>query len=199
MKRLPIILLVLVLALRANAQVYEGLSVINFQIGDNTLWAPDKSTPHFRLTYEYELMTDAFDVESLCIGVGASLGYRYMEKSLNYKEIINQYRCITWALRGTAHYDVLGQFLGMHSDHLDPYATLSIGADHYDHHSFSTATGKETTDLEGNPYIPNQWRYRLVPGLILGCRYWFTPNIGAMAEIGCDGFSFFNIGVSTCF
>ena len=67
--------------------------------------------------------------------------------------------------------------------------------EHYYHNLISVATGKKVTDIEGELVIPSQWGRRLLPGLILGCRYWFTPQLAGNVEIGY-GPAFLNIGGS---
>jgi hypothetical protein len=199
MKRLLLPLLLLI-ATGATAQVCEGLSVVTLQVGDNAFYHPDRGTPHFRLVYEYEFLEDAFDIESLCLGAGATVGYRYTEKdSPLANELHHTYRDILWSLRATFHYDVLGQFFDMHSPHVDTYAAVSLGMDHSYHRFISSASGTDVVNKDGSLTSVPGWRRSLLPGLVVGGRYWFTPNAGAVVELGYDGYSFANIGLSVCF
>jgi len=199
MKRIFIVLFTLFVAAGVSAQVCEGLNVITLRVGDNLLSSPDAGTPHMSLAYEYELVTDAFDIESLCLGAGGSVGFCYFRRSLNYPGYYFAYNNVSWALRGTVHYDLLGQLLGMHNDHVDTYATLSLGMEHSRHAYIDKSTGGVALNQEGGVKVPTVWSRRLLPGIQLGVRYWFTPNFGAVAEAGCDGLSFFNVGLSVCF
>lgn len=198
MKRIVLSLFVLLLAAGGSAQVVEGLNVVTLRMGDNIVSSPDAGTPTMSLTYEYELFNDFLDVESLCLGVGGQLGFRHYRRTGQIDTRYFSYNDIMYALRGTLHYDVLGEFFGMHSDHIDTYATLSLGVEHSHGIYLEKSTGKRAA-YEGVLYVPDSWRRRMLPGLQLGCRYWFTPNLGAVAEVGFDVFSFINVGISTCF
>ena len=199
MKRIVLSLLSLLLAASVSAQVCEGLNVVTFRVGDNSVSSPDAGTPTLSITYEYEFLEDAFDIESLCLGAGAQFGFRSYRRTLAYSGFYHAYKNLMYALRATAHYDILGEFFGMHSDHIDTYATLSFGMER-EHHAYREArTNDIAYNKEGNETVPGGWRNLYRPGLQVGCRYWFTPNLGATVEAGFDGFSFFNVGVSACF
>ncbi|MCR5139963.1 MAG: hypothetical protein K6B45_07350 [Bacteroidaceae bacterium] len=199
MKRIVLSLFVLLLAAGASAQVVEGLNVVTLRMGDNGVSSPDAGTPTMSLAYEYELFDDFLDVESLCLGVGGQFGFRHYRRTANFPAFYYTYSDIMYALRGTLHYDILGEFFGMHSDHIDTYATLSLGMEHTHVRYIDKLTGKRAVTKDGVIRTPDSWRRRMMPGLQLGCRYWFTPNLGAVAEVGFDGFSFINVGISTCF
>lgn len=200
MKRILLSSLFIVLfAAYASSQTVEGLNVITLRVGDNLPVSPDAGIPHLSLAYEYEFLQDAFDVETLCLGAGASIGYRHYRRTGTYNGFYFEYGDITWSLRATAHYDLLGQLLGLHDDHIDTYATLSLGMEHSRRIYIDRLTGREALNKQGDIKLPAAWSRRLLPGIQAGVRYWFTPNLGAVAEIGFDGFSFVSIGVSTCF
>lgn len=199
MKRIILSLLSLLFAAGLSAQVCEGLNVVTFRVGDNSVSSPDAGTPTLSVTYEYEFLEDAFDIESLCLGAGAQFGFRSYRRTLAYSGFYHAYKNLMYALRATAHYDILGEFFGMHSDHIDTYATLSLGMEHTHVRYIDKLTGKRAVTKDGVIRTPDSWRRRMMPGLQLGCRYWFTPNLGAVAEVGFDGFSFINVGISTCF
>ena len=199
MTRLLFSLLFVLFAASVSAQVCEGLNVITLRVGDNGVSSPDAGTPTLSLAYEYEIIEDAFGVQTLCLGAGAHVGYRYYRRSANYSAFYYSYNDIMYSLRATAHYDLLGQLLGMHSDHIDTYATVSLGLEHSYHEYYDKMTGKIALNQKGEVKVPAKWTRRMMPGVQVGCRYWFTPNLGAVAEVGFDGFSFFDAGFSVCF
>ena len=199
MKRIILSLFIVLLATTVSGQVCEGLNVLTLRVGDNGVSNPDTGTPTLSLAYEYELIEDAFDIETLCLGAGAHVGYRYYRRSGQYSAFYFAYSNIMYSLRAIAHYDILGQLLGMHSDHVDTYAVVSLGVEHSHRDYYDKMIGKIALSQEGEVKVPSAWSRRLMPGLQVGCRYWFTPNVGAVAEVGFDGFSFFNGGLSVCF
>ena len=199
MNRLLLSLLFVLFATSVSAQVCEGLNVITFRVGDNGVSSPDAGTPTLSLSYEYEIIEDAFGIQTLCLGAGAHIGYRYYRRSLASTMFYHAYSNIIYSLRTTAHYDILGQFFGMHSDHIDTYATVSLGIEHTYRSYHNATTGNIVYLKDGSEYYPSGWRYKVWPGVQVGCRYWFTPNLGVVAEVGFDGFTYFDAGFSVCF
>ena len=220
MKRLFSLLLTVVVALSASAQTTDGLNVFSLRVGDylplrNELNA---SMP-FSLAYEHELVSDAWGFKSLIFGVGGVVGFRNYTNTqcawgINDKtglvekhddasyDFYHKYNDLLVALRIYAHYDVFGELLDYHSDQVDTYAVLTLGTAFNTFNHLDLRTGGTFFPAFDDPnasVVAAQHKASFVPGLQLGCRYWLTPNVGAFAEVGYDGFSIFNGGLQICF
>ena len=215
MKRISLLLLVLVTATALHAQICEGLHIVTLRCGDPlTLGHRTSLRAPLSLSAEHCLLMDAFDIESLALGVGATVGsartdygYNALPTSTGGYEptdlmgapyfVNDTRRHLTLGLQGYVHYDVLGQLLDQHDDRIDTYAVLTAGL-----HSIRQT--REVTNLRAIETAaasstevshPN----RFLMGLQVGCRYWALPNFGVTLEVGYDGLSLFNLGVNACF
>lgn len=202
MRRSTLFILITVLALTpVTAQTTDHLNVITARIGDNIrLVGESGATLPVSIAYEHEFCGDALGVESLRFGVGAVVGngtyYRnHCERDENLR---HHYNDILTAITGTAHYDILGQWFGCHSDHVDTYATFTLGIIN-ERWAHIDPSGRVVRDPEFTDQTGLVWRQLFAPGLQVGCRYWFIPNFGITAEGGFDGMSVFNFGLQACF
>lgn len=216
MKRLTILLMLLITSVVIHAQICEGLHIVTLRCGDPfTLGHRTSLRAPLSLSAEHCLMTDAFDVESLALGLGATVGGARTDYSYNalptadggYEDtklpgavyLVNDTRRhLTLGLQGYAHYDVLGQLFDAHNDQIDTYAVLTVGL-----HSIRQT--REVTPLqtlspgENASDVIVSHPNRFLMGLQVGCRYWALPNFGVTFEAGYDGLSILNIGVNACF
>ena len=99
------------------------------------------------------------------LGVGGIIGYQ--SASYEYSGYKNKFTDLIVMVRGTFHYPVTPQF--------DAYAGAGIGVRHLGYSS----------DYAG-PYLVDYGATKATAGLFAGGRYYFTPSIGAFAELGYD-------------
>jgi hypothetical protein len=135
----------------------------------------------FGITYEHGVSDD--------ISFGAQLDYNsstYGGYGYYYGSYYNSYRwgytATYFGLRGSYH---LNKMLGVRSDKFDLYAGLGLG------------------------YISFRWRddyygdadygSRVFLNYFIGAKYYFTPKIGAFAELGYTGLSSTRIGLAAKF
>jgi hypothetical protein len=188
-KTLQIISLSLMLALALpfatlNAQIFDkGDVVINAGIGlGSTVYhgAYYKTTvPPLFLSGDYCLMEDLGPGN---LGVGAYLGYsayKWEYSSLDYGW---KYSTIIIAARGTYHFVDL-------VDKLDLYGGVLLGAKIVSHKYFGDDLYSDTHTASGSGAAFSVFG---------GARYYFTDNLGAMAELGY-GIAWLSLGVSLKF
>lgn len=215
MKRLTLLLTLLVATLALPAQICEGLHVVTLRCGDAfTLGNRTSLRAPLSLSAEHCLLMDAFDIESLALGAGVTVGsartdYGYnalpnaeggyvptdLEGAPFFVEDTRSH--LTMGLQGYVHYDVLGQLLDAHEDQLDTYAVLTVGM-----HSIRQTrdvTRRIGTSPEESAAVSVSHPNRFLMGLQVGARYWALPNFGITLEAGYDGLSVVNIGVNACF
>jgi hypothetical protein len=190
-KTLKIIVLSLALALTVpfstlNAQLFDkGDIVLSTGIGLG-------STFYSYGTYYHTTIPPLFIAGDYCIredlgpgnlGVGGFLGYsayKYHYEYLNY-DYGWKYSTIIIAARGTYHFVDL-------VDKLDLYGGVLLGA--------KIVTNKEFGDYPGAGYTTNG--SGAVYEFFAGARYYFTDNLGVMAELGY-GIAWLKMGVSLKF
>lgn len=215
MKRISLFLTVLITSMILHAQICEGLHIVTLRCGDAfTLGRRTSLRAPLSLSAEHCLLTDAFDIESLALGVGAMVGsartdYGYNAIPLGEGQyeptnlsgaayfVEDTRRHLTMGLQGYVHYDVLGQLFDAHNDRVDTYTVLTVGM-----HSI-----RQTRDVvrlailnsEESPNVSVSHSNHLLMGLQIGTRYWASPNFGITFEAGYDGLSIVNIGVNVCF
>lgn len=159
------------------AEAFEvGTKVLNLGVGFGTPYSygaglfggSSSVSPALSLSYEQGILT----LGPGMLGVGALLGY----EGANYDFVGDKYTYRDFVLmaRGAFHYPVAPAF--------DAYGGLGVGVRYlrasYDGGSSSATSG--------------------TAGLFLGGRYFFTPAIGAFAEVGYDA-SFIKVGLSAKF
>ena len=99
------------------------------------------------------------------LGVGGIIGYQ--SASYEYSGYKDKYTDLIVMVRGAFHYPVTPQF--------DAYAGVGIGVRHLGYSS----------NYSG-PYAVDYGTTGATSGLFAGGRYYFTPSIGAFAELGYD-------------
>lgn len=182
-KNLILTAAVLCIALTANAQntFNKGDKVLNFGIGfGNALYSGSGYTskvPPISASFEMGIVDNLFDEKS-SIGVGGYMGYT--SAKWEYYDWGYKYTDIIIGVRGAFHYQLV--------DKMDTYTGLLIGYDIVSAKEFGTASGYDYSSSTSGL----TWSY------FLGARYYFTDNIGAMAEVGF-GIAYLNLGVTLKF
>ncbi|MDO5663635.1 MAG: hypothetical protein Q4G63_00070 [Bacteroidia bacterium] len=178
MKKLFITLSVICLAVfttTAQTTFHKGANVVNFGVGIGSSYYGSgykMAVPPLAASYEYGVVDGLFDGKG-SIGVGALVGFT----SAKWNHINNDsynVNYMTFAGRGNLHY----QFV----ENLDTYAGLTLG--------YYLVNQKWP---EG--YVGPKNNGALAWGLNVGARYYFQPNIAAMAEVGY-GISILNLGIA---
>ena len=98
------------------------------------------------------------------LGVGGIIGYQ--SASYEYSGFKDKYTDLIVMVRGAFHYPVTSQF--------DAYAGVGVGVRHLGYSSNYTGPGYDYGSTGATS------------GLFVGGRYYFTPSIGAFAELGYD-------------
>lgn len=171
---------ILCFAVVANAQntFNKGDKVVNLGIGfGNALYTGSGYTnkiPPISASFEMGIIDNLFDEKS-SIGVGGYLGYtsakwEYYDWGYKYSDIII-------GVRGAFHYQLV--------DKMDTYTGLLVGYDVVTAKEFGTASGYDYNSSSSGL----TWSY------FIGARYYFTDNIGAMAEVGW-GIAYLNLGLT---
>ena len=147
-----------------------GTSVVNLGIGlgnrygygTGFLGGSSSVSPAISVSYERGIMPLGPGI----LGVGAFVGYQGASYDLGGDKW--KYTDVNVTLRGAFHYPVLPQF--------DAYGGVGLGLRHAGvsfsgntYYGFDTASANE-----------------VALGLFAGGRYYFTPSIGAFAELGYD-------------
>jgi hypothetical protein len=164
-------------AAQVNAQSYkEGIQVINagIGVGYGIRYSTGSSiTPLMSVSYEQGYR----QVGPGTLGLGGIVSYQ----SASYRtENINGTADQRWSatylgFRATWHPDILV------SGEYDVYGGLQLG---YTAYSYKySGTGLYAPGLRP---IENNLSSHIGLGLVVGGRYYFTPNIGAFAELGYD-------------
>ncbi|MBO7467143.1 MAG: hypothetical protein J6T94_05635 [Bacteroidaceae bacterium] len=204
MKKFIVACVALLMAIGVKAQIPEGLQVVSLRIGDTmSLGAYTEASVPTSLTYEYCLEEDAFEVPSLCLGIGAIFGHAYSYTTTTItnagsNQVDTRATTNRWffgGLRGYVHYDVLS-LIGVDAPHFDTYAALTLGARvkkrMWEGENASSTTGgvsSKSITREKSPMF----------GLQFGARYFIIPNVGLSLEAGYDGMSVLNFGIVGCF
>ncbi len=189
MKRILTVIVVLTLttvALPAQEPAFgEGDLVFNAAVGiGSTLYTGARYSmrvPAISLSGEYGIADDIGDVESLNLGVGAYASYSSSEykETLGGKDYGWRYNYMVFGARGSMHYTA--------TDNLDTYLTLMLG------YNLVTASYFGDDDLEDA--LGTASASSVTYGASLGARYYFTNNLGVMAEVGY-GIAWLNLGVA---
>ena len=204
MKKLALSFLLLMMALGVNAELPEGLQVVSLRMGDVTTLGPyTRVAAPVSLAYEYLFLTDAFDVPSLCLGVGAVLGHAAVSTTTTttYNETgktdtrTTTNRWFFGGVKGYVHYNVLSLF-GVDAPQVDTYASLTLGSRikkwSWKGENASSTPSEVSSESSTTTRSP-------MAGLQVGARYYFTPNIGVSLEAGYDGMSIVDFGIVACF
>lgn len=117
------------------------------------------------------------------LGVGAFVGYQGASYSLGGGDKFT-YTDVIVTLRGAFHYPVMPKF--------DAYGGLSLGVRRLGV-SFSGPSGSIYNSLGGASSTTEA-----ATNLFVGGRYYFTPNIGAFAELGYDQ-TYLKVGLTAKF
>ena len=159
-----------------------GTSVVNLGVGFGSrysyglgfLGGSSSVTPAFSLSYEKGIVA----VGPGYIGVGGIVGYQGASYDFGGGDKWH-YADVLVAARGAFHYPV--------SPQLDAYGGLTLGV-RYLRSSYNDGAGSSSSS--GDAYLGS--------GIYLGARYFFTPAIGAFAELGYDQ-SFLKVGLAAKF
>jgi opacity protein-like surface antigen len=186
MKRfvLPAILAIFAVSF-ANAQdVFQKDDLVfNAGIGlNNSLYSGTgyKSTlPPISISGEYGVAENLINGDNGSIGVGGYLGYTSAEfkRSVLGTDFGWKYSSLIIGARGAFHYQLV--------DDLDTYASVMLG--------YNVVSAKSIG--EENLALGKASASAFSSSFFLGARYWFTPGLGAFAELGY-GISNVNIGVT---
>jgi len=143
--------------------------------GSGLLGGSSSVSPAISLSYERGFMPLGPGV----LGLGAFVGYQGAKYDLGGGDKW-KYTDLIVTLRGAFHYPVTPQF--------DAYGGLALGV------------RRAGVSFEGNSFagIGSSSASELTTGLFVGGRYFFTPTIGAFAELGYDQ-SFLKLGLSAKF
>lgn len=182
-KNLILTAVVLCIAVTASAQntFNKGDKVVNFGIGfGNALYTGSGFTskiPPISASFEMGIIDNLFDEKS-SIGVGGYMGYT--SAKWEYNDWGYKYSDIIIGARGAFHYQLV--------DKMDTYTGLLIGYDIVTAKEFGTPSGYDYSSSASGL----TWSY------FIGARYYFTDNIGAMAEVGW-GIAYLNLGLALKF
>lgn len=176
MKKVLLSLAILIIAFSANAQKESGLSFdkstsyLHAGIGfGGGFYSGTITLPPVSVSYEKAVTEN--------ISVGAIVGYS--SSRYNYLGTDEfKYTYILIGARGNYHFAT--------SEKFDPYAGLTLG---YNIVSVSVPSGSQNYTAKGSA---------LLAGGQLGANYYFSPKLGAFAEIGY-GIGIFTIGLTAKF
>ncbi|MDR1499901.1 MAG: hypothetical protein LBI58_02865 [Tannerellaceae bacterium] len=169
MKRLIILgFLSLFVATGAGAQEIfaKGASIVNIGVGLGANIPVEAS-------YEYSVVDGLIDGDNGSVGIGGYLAYYGHSESFIGGKL--SYNDIVIGARGAFHY----QFV----DKLDTYAGLMLG---YDVASSKWSGSGAAVSASGSAFAPS---------VFVGARYYFTPAVGAYAEMGY-GIAYLSVGVA---
>jgi hypothetical protein len=172
------------------SQVFkEGTNVINAGIGFGSHYYSGfgsgfSSTPALTLTFDHGFK-QIDDIKGT-IGLGGIIGFQGSTYEWNdglgdsYKE---HWSNVIIAPRATYHADFIT------SDNWDLFASIFLGI-RIENYSFESNNPNYSALYEGNYGGVN-----FAAGLTVGAAYYFTPVVGAFAELGYD-VAFFKVGIS---
>jgi len=181
-KRIILALVAVFTVMGINAQVFSlSDKVVTPGIGlGSTLYSGTgytTSIPPISVSFEKGFKDD---IGPGIIGIGGYLGFtgsKY-EMSLLGSTYGYNYTSIIIGARGYYHYDLV--------DNIDTYGGLMIG--------YNIVSAKQTGNWPAG-FNANATASGIGYSLFLGARYYFTDNIGAMAELGY-GISYLTLGIS---
>lgn len=156
-----------------------GTSALNLGVGLGSRYSygaglfggSSSSTPALSLSYEHGVAA----LGPGYLGVGGIVGYQGASYDLGLGDKWRYHDVVVMA-RGSFHYAFVPK--------LDTYAGLGLGVRYLRSSLDDGTVSASATDLAS--------------GLFLGARYYFTPGIGAFAELGYDQ-SFLKVGLSAKF
>lgn len=154
-----------------NSTFDKGTSVLSAGIGLGSGYyglGYSMIVPPVFAAYEYGIVDNLFNNGKGAIGIGGLVGYT--SAGWNGAGTTYNVSFITFGAQGALHYEFV--------DKLDTYGGLKLG--------YYVVNGS-------NLWAGNSGA--LAWGLCAGARYYFTPKVAAMAEIGY-GISVLNVGVS---
>lgn len=159
-------------SLTTTAQkAYEmGSNVIDAGLGFGGLyWGSGYGFPiGLKVSYEHGITDN--------ISVGGEVGYQGAK--YNYPGGYVNYTGVLIAVKGSYHF--------LTSDKLDPYAGLDLG--------YVTVSASNHNNSGSYNFAAKAGG--LGWGIHVGARYYFSPKIGAFAELGANSFSVLGLGVS---
>lgn len=168
---------VAVASLFAQENMFQkGDKVANLSIGlGSSIYGSgfDGGIPPVGASFEYGVKDELFDAKS-SLGIGGYLGFTSAEQNIMTMKI--NYSSIIVGARGIVHYQLI--------DNIDTYGGILLG--------YNIASSKMTgAAMPGFSASAGG----LVYAGFIGGRYYFTPKLAAMAELGY-GIAVLNIGVS---
>lgn len=166
---------VAVASLFAQGNMFQkGDKVANLSIGlGNSIYGSglDAGIPPIGASFEYGVKDELFNEKS-SLGIGGYLGFT--SAGLDYGFGTATYSSIIVGARGIVHYQLI--------DNIDTYGGILLG--------YNIASAKYT-----GMTIPGASYGGVAYAGFIGARYYFTPKLAAMAELGY-GIAVLNIGVS---
>lgn len=154
----------------------KGDKVANVSIGlGSSIYGSgfDGGIPPIGASYEVGIKDQLFNEKS-SLGVGGYVGFTSAEQNLFGTKI--SYSSIIVGARGIVHYDLV--------DNIDTYGGVLLG--------YNIASSKVSGG--GLPGLGASVGGLVYAGFV-GARYYFTPKLGAMAELGY-GIAWLNVGIS---
>ena len=153
----------------------KGDKVANLSIGlGSSVYAGlGGGIPPVGASFEYGVKDNLFNEKSH-LGIGGYAGFTSASQDIMGMKIA--YSSIIIGARGVVHYDLV--------DNLDTYGGVLLG--------YNIASSKVTGRTL--PITPASYGGLVYAGFV-GARYYFTPKLAAMAELGY-GIALLNIGVS---
>jgi len=151
----------------------KGDKVANFSLGlgGSVYGAIGGGIPPVSASFEYGVKDNLFNEKSH-LGIGGFAGFTSASQDVMAIKI--SYSSIIVGARGIVHYDLV--------DNIDTYGGVLLG--------YNIASSKVTGGT-----FPVASYGGLVYGGFVGARYYFTPKLAAMAELGF-GVALLNVGVS---
>ncbi len=160
----------------------KGSKVINASIGLGSILHSGLgySTKVPPVSASFELgIKDDFLTEKLTLGLGAYMGYSKYSWDYGIYNWGWNYSTIIIGARAAVHYPLIEKF--------DTYGGVMVGV--------NITTSTEFGSNSGTGYYTNTGGTGLAYSFYIGGRYYFTPNIAALGEIGY-GISYLNLGLA---
>jgi hypothetical protein len=162
------------MSVMAQGPFNKDTGVLNAGIGFGSFLSGDEVLPPITLSYEVGWPSNDGIFEKM--SVGGTVGFGTSEYNWFYSDCTLNYTHIILGARGSYHFYNKGKF--------DAYAGLMLG--------YNIVSSEWDCDFDGE-YDASSSSFTY--SAYLGARYYFTPKIGAFAEIGY-GIAWLNVGLA---